>query len=421
MTALQQPPSIAVIGSGMAGLAAAYGCRKRGWRVTIFEAQAGHGMDAHALEVDGGVVDVPLRVMSRSLWSSVLGLADEVGVGSFAVNTYVSCSWSDRSTWFRNSRLPLLGWPMVGSWRYLNRRSLVIVRGFSQLARATRELHMRGDDSITLATFVDQQGFDPLFWRGLVLPLLTTICTCDEEHLLAWPARQLMLLFDGILHGDELVRLQGGTTALVRGLAAEIPRISDSPVTGVRETPTGVEVRNARGEGGLYDRVIVATQANQLDFLDGEQFSGERDVLGDIRFDSGELVVHRDQRFMPAHRRDWTVLNFMMDKALNQPTFSVWVNPVEPRMTQAEPVFQTWNPHFEPEPASILARVPLQRAVVHAGTAAVHKQLASWHQQPGRRVFYCGSWAYDGVPLLESAVRSAWAALDCIGEAPVVR
>ena len=89
--------------------------------------------------------------------------------------------------------------------------------------------------------------------------------------------------------------------------------------------------------------------------------------------------------------------------------FTVLVNAVEPTLAAAEPVLQTWNPLYEPDPETVLARVPLQRAVVHTGTAEIHRTLAGWHAEPDRRVFYSGSWAYPGVPLLESAVRSAQA------------
>lgn len=64
--------SIAVIGSGMAGLAAAYRARCAGHHVTVFEACDGHGLDAHALTAEGGLVDVPLRVMSPDAWPSLL-------------------------------------------------------------------------------------------------------------------------------------------------------------------------------------------------------------------------------------------------------------------------------------------------------------------------------------------------------------
>lgn len=110
--------SIAVIGSGMAGLAAAYRTRCAGHRVVMFEASDGHGMDTHALTVGDGLVDVPLRVMTPDAWPSVLKLSEEVGVGTFAVNTPVPCSWMSGQTWFKAGEIPLLGWPFVGSWAY---------------------------------------------------------------------------------------------------------------------------------------------------------------------------------------------------------------------------------------------------------------------------------------------------------------
>lgn len=405
--------SIAVVGSGMAGLAAAYQARRTGHNVTVFEAQNGHGMDAHALTLDGGRVDVPLRIMSPDAWPSVLRLAREVGVDTFKVRVQASCSWTDRHTWFRSGEVPILGWPFIGSLRYLNSRAMRLGYGIWQLRRVTRELE-RGSNNATVGDILEHHDFDQLFWRGLVLPMLATICTCEEKHLLSWPAAQLLSLLHGILHGSELNRLQGGTSALVHGLSKDLSLHAGSPVAKVESAPEGVKVHNERGEGGVFDRVIVATQANQLDFLDEKQFGEERDMLANIVFDSGELWVHRDTRFMPSREQDWTALNFQMDEALEKPMFTVWVNKVEPTLGGKVPVFQTWNPLFKPDPNTVLARVPLERAVVHSGTARVHEALGQWHRQPGRKVFFCGSWAYEGVPLLESAVRSANAAVDAI-------
>ena len=406
---MSQTLSIVVIGSGMAGLAAARLCRDAGHRVTVFEARTGHGMDTHSLRLDGGLVDVPLRVMNPHAWRSVIALAAQVGVGTYAVDTYTACSWDDGETWLRSSRLPLLGLPWVAEWRYLNRNSLRVARGFMQLRRALRLLQSPGDDALTLAGFLARHDIDPLFWRGLILPILTTICTCSEDHLLAWPARDLMALVETIVHGDRLRRLQGGTPALVAGLARDLALIAGSPVVSVRRDGDIMTVRNARGDVVSADHVIVATQANQLGFLDPEAHARELDLLSAIRFDRGELWVHRDTRFLPARRQDWSALNYRMDRGLKQAMFTVLVNAVEPTLPGDAPVLQTWNPLFEPDPSTVIARVPLARAVVHGGTRAAQDALAALHAEPDRRLFFCGSWAYPGVPLLESAVRSALA------------
>jgi predicted NAD/FAD-binding protein len=411
--------NIAIIGSGIAGLAAAYRCSQAGYAVTLFEAQAGYGMDTHQLHCYGGVVDVPLRVMSAERWPSVLSLAAEVGVETFTVNTFVSCSvLADRptapsqqallQTWLRSSRLPYLNLPFVGSWRYLNRNSLIISRGLWRLAHAVKQTQQlpQGD---TLADFLARESFDPLFWRGLMLPILITICTCDEAELLTWPTEQLLGLLHDIMHGKSLRRLRGGTSALVKQLAAATKATCHmgSPVQQIEEMADGIRGQNARGDGGLFDRVLIATQANQLDFLAQTDYQTERDILAGIPYANGELVVHQDTRVMPRRRNDWTALNFHTDAQLNQATFHVWVNAVEPSLHGKPPIFQTWNPVFPLQPDKILSRTAFQRAVVSPTTAGILRQLHGWHQQPQRRLFYIGSWAYEGVPLLESAVQSA--------------
>jgi uncharacterized protein len=407
--------SVAVIGSGIAGLSAAHGCTSAGLSVSLFDSQAHIGMAAHTLEVDGGIVDVPLRIMNPNAWRSTLALAKRVDVSTFAVTVDTSCSVSDGAAWFRSARMPLTGWPIAGSWRYLNTRGLRLGLGLAWLARLTQRLQKTRVQS-TLAEVLRDESVDPLFWRGLILPILLTICTCDEEHLLAWPAGELLGLLQGVLYSAESMRLRGGTAALADALARGTLCHLGSRVTEVRQSRAGVEVVNARGDGGRFDAVIVATQANQLAFLDAAQFGTERQLLQGIPYARGELVVHRDARFMPRHRRDWAALNFQMDAAMQRSTFTVWVNAVEPPLADKAPVFQTWNPQVEPAAESLLLRQPLQRSVVNGGTRGILRQLRQWHREPGRRLFYCGSWAHPGVPLLETAVRSAQAVVKRLGQ-----
>lgn len=409
--------TVAIIGSGMAGLAAARLLKDAGHEVTVFEALAQRGMDSHTVFLNGGIVDVPLRVMSPLIWTNTLALARHVGVNTFGVETFVSCSWLAEQqqytghTWFRTTRLPFANVPMLGSWRHVNRNALIVLKEFVRLALQTYKLNEQQNQQLSLGEFMQQHDFHPLFWRGVILPILTTICTCDESYLLAWPALRLLQMLDQIMHGVPLVRLQGGTPALVKGLAQDIHFVSGSAVTQLRHvTENGVQqvlVANARGEQQLFDYAIVATPTNQLDFLNEQQFGRELQLLRQFKFDRGELWVHRDLRFMPLKRREWTALSYSIKPDLSASMFTVWVNAVEPSIKDQPPVFQTWNPLFEPQADQVISRTALCRAVVDHNSQQALQALEVLHQEAGRQVFFAGSWASMGIPLLESAVQSA--------------
>jgi predicted NAD/FAD-binding protein len=399
--------TIAIVGSGMAGLAAARIFKDAGFDVTIFEALPAHGMDSHTLFMHDGIVDVPLRVMSPLIWKNTLSLAKYVGVNTFEVNTFISCSWEDGKSWFRTSRHPSSKLPIVGSLRYLNINTGILVKNFIKMAWVVRQLKKQPNAQLTLGEFLEQYQFHPLFWRGIMLPILTTICTCQESYLMDWPAFRLLEILEKIMHGETLVRLNGGTPALVKGLSKGITFISGSPVTQVSQQAEQVLVKNERGDAALFDRVIIATPTSKINFLADEQCAEELHLLKQFAFDRGELWVHDDPRLMPRKKQDWTALNFLMKPDLSTNMFTVWVNQVEPTLQGKPPIFQTWNPIIEPRAEHVISRTPLVRAVVNQQSCAALEKLEVLQSAPDRQIYFCGSWASSGIPLLESAVQSA--------------
>ena len=402
---------IAVIGSGMAGLATARILKDAGHNITIFEALPGRGMDSHSTEFEGELIDAPLRVMNPHLWKNTLSLATYLGIQTFPVRTYMACSWlfEDKTeTWLTTTRTRIGNFPIINNRKGIKQYGWRLVKGMLQLKTAISQFFKSDNQDITLAEFINQNDIEEVFWHGAVMPVLYTICTCNPKTIGDWPAKPLLTFLRQLTDGDALLRMQGGTPALVDKLIQGIEIRSGSAITHVKQQGDKVQVENSAGETYQFDRAVIATPTNKIDtFLDQDQFKEDIDLLKQFKFEQGQLVIHTDTSVMPPKRKDWAVLSYMMDRKFTRQQFTVWLNAVEPSLVGKNPVFQTWRPVTEIDPKKIISSVTLTRAVVNSETVALNKQLQQRHKQADRKVFYCGSWSCDGLPILESAVTSA--------------
>jgi len=245
------------------------------------------------------------------------------------------------------------------------------------------------------------------------------ICTCHPKTIGEWPAKPLLEFVRQLTEGEALLRMKGGTPALVNRLIEGIEIHSGAPVQKVEEHGDKVLVDNGQGESKAFDRVVIATPTPVIEnFLKQPQFADDIDILKKFRFEDGDLVIHTDPVVMPARRKDWAVLSYMMDRKFTRQQFTVWINAVEPSLVGKNAVFQTWCPVIDIDPKKIISKVKLTRAVVDLETVALNKKIQQRHLQQNRKVFYCGSWSCDGLPILESAVTSAMHIAEILG-APV--
>ena len=402
---------IAVIGSGMAGLATARILKDAGHNITIFEALSGRGMDSHSTEFEGGLIDAPLRVMNPHLWKNTLSLATYLGIKTYPVRTYMACSWlfEDRTeTWLTTTRSRIGNFPIINNRKGLQQYGWRLVKGMLQLKTAIAKFFKSKDQDITLAEFINQHEIEEVFWHGAVMPVLYTICTCNPKTIGEWPAKPLLIFLRQLTDGDALLRIQGGTPALVDKLIENINIQSGAAITKVSEQDDKVLVENNKGEQQFFDRVVVATPTTKIEeFLDATQFADDIALLKQFRFEQGQLVIHTDPSVMPPKRKDWSVLSYMMDRKFTRQQFTVWLNSVEPSLVGKNAVFQTWQPVTDIDPKKVISTVTLTRAVVDSQTVALNKALQQRHKSANRKVFFCGSWSCDGLPILESAVTSA--------------
>lgn len=402
MTLVRQ--KVAVIGSGMAGLAAAWKL-KADHDVTLFERQPRLGMDALGVDVGGQRIDVPMRVVYEAYYPSLCRLYREAGVelepleysGSFTESgqTYLS---------YRNMRIGRHALPMLRIHRSWARNTLPLVWDALRFFRCVRtELSSGAADHRTLADYLQWRGYSQAFSEGFLVPLMAGICTCTLDSVRHYPAAVVLGYFAAGLFSMPVCRARHGISDVVTRLTAGVQQIRlGVAVDTVVPADDSVRV-NAGGADLRFDQVVIASQANHaLAML--ECSVAERQALSSFSYQSSDVVMHSDERLAPPHRSVWGPVNFIVDARHQAPMATIWMNTVHD--TLPGDLFQTWNPIIEPRPQRVIHRVRVQRPVVDAASQHGLQLIEALHAQSDRRIWFCGAYAAPGVPLLESAAAS---------------
>ena len=403
---------IAIIGSGIGGLTAAWLLDRAGHNVSLFDRSSAPGMSAHGWpspwpEIDRKI-DVPARLFNSEQWPRLLELYRLLGVKFETANASQSFSIRGDRTYLS---LDHDHRPQAFAATLLNgesRRILLEAKRLRKIGLASLR-----DDSVsdeTFASFLDRNQFDDSFRTRFLFPVLSsTVCTCDYGALENYPAAIILSGLAGITEA-KLLRTSAGTedvaTRLLRG---DVDLRLNAKVSGVVQNSNSAEVRwqfieqqfSRREE---FDQVVIATQANHaLQLLHRD--SPEHACLSLVEYQELEIVVHRDKEFMPPSPGNWRTFNVISNESLTRSMCSVWLNDYYPEFPDQPPLIQTINPIGLPKREHTICRVRLQRPVVTRASQEVGSKL---NVDPGKtRIWFCGSYASRGIPLLETAVESA--------------
>lgn len=404
---------VAVIGSGLAGLAATWLVGRHA-HVTVYEAHPVPGMGAHSVRLgrngEGPLVDVPLRVLTPAYYPTLLSLYGRAGIAVAAVDYAASFSRLGGGTYFhyRNLRVGRRSLPWVTPSGLLERHTRRIARDLVRLHRRgpvhLREGRLAGQ---TLASYLESEKYGKAFVEGFLLPAYASVCTCSTRAIRDYPAELIVHYFCSGVTTQGVMRAVGGSEEVVRRLLAPAAEVR----TGVavqRVAPDGEGVQVLERAGGVrrYDRVILATPADRgAEMLEGDE--ALRSVLSSVPHESSRVLVHRDPRLAPRDRLRWRSVNFIVSDDGPAPMATIWLNRVQDGLDPATDLFQTWNPAVEPDPALVMAEARVSRPVVTLATREVPARLAALAEDPDRRIWAVGSYAEEGIPLLESAAASA--------------
>jgi len=406
---------IAVIGSGISGLAAAWYLGKD-HHVTLCERGPNIGMDAHSVEIptaQGSVyLNAPMRVFFEGYYPTLTQLYRDIGIEFEPVKYSGSFSQPHGDSFFhyKNHWLGALTLPWLTGRSRFNRQAWQIGRELLRFLRQAKQNKRSGSqatDQITLQDFLQQNGYSTLFAERFLYPAFAGICTCSYDSLRNYPASMLLEYLDSDLTWSRVNRLSHGARDVAQRLSANATEVRcNLELTEITANDHGVVVTSSNGETETFDHVVVATQANQARKLISSH-STEAAILSRFQYEQSRLMIHSDTALAPTNRKDWAPVNFLLSDQHDKPMASIWMNKIYPQLANQAPIFETWNP-FQPVAADkVLIDAQVERPIVTQDSLQAIQALEKLHQQPNRRIWFCGSYAHRGIPLLESAVTSA--------------
>lgn len=410
---------IAVVGAGLAGLAAAWLLGRR-HEVVLFERHPRPGFTAHSLTLpEGARVDVPLRVFYAGYYPTLTKLYAALGVASEPVSYAASIEDGRGGLAFRYRNLRW-GAASVG---VMAPQDLLLGPGARRIglamlrfhARARRALAAGALEGLSIGEYVAREGHPREFGEHFLWPAIATVCTCSTAQARDFPAAVIVdYLARGLARQAVRRALHGADDVERRLLAGGFTFHGGITIDAVRPDGDGVTVRCA-GSDLRFDHVVLATQANHARRLLADADAAEAALLDAFRYVPVEVLTHADAALLPARRRDWSPVNLRLAPDGAPPQSTIWLNAVQPSLRGRADVFQTVHPLAAPRDGTLLGRAMFERPLVDAASQAALATLPALHAAPGRRLWFCGAWAQAGIPLLESAVRSAHDVAEALG------
>lgn len=329
-SAAQSRRQVAVIGSGVSGLTAAW-VLARTAEVTLFEAQPRFGGHAHTHELtarqgdDARVgVDSGFIVHNDRTYPTLLRLFDELGVATQESDMSMSVRCDGCGLEYAGARGLRGLFPAPGNVarpRYLAMLGEVV--RFHRLART--ELDADVDAARTLGEFLGAAKFSPYFTAHFMIPLVAAVWSCSPQVALDYPVRYLLTFLDhhGMLtvFGSPTWRtVTGGSGTYVRAVTEQLHSVREGdPVRLLTRTATGVSVRTEADHVAEFDAAVIATHPNEALAVLDQPTVAESEILGNLTYSVNHTVLHTDTAVLPRRRAAQASWNYRLPACTAKP------------------------------------------------------------------------------------------------------
>jgi predicted NAD/FAD-binding protein len=399
------PSKVAVIGAGIGGLGAAWALARK-HDVIVYDAERRLGGHANTVDISDGErripVDTGFIVYNERNYPNLVRLFAHLGVPTEPSDMSFSVSRGRGRFEYQARALGLLTQPSnLARPAYL--RMIGDILRFTKGAPAA----LGAGSGETIDAFLDRLELSEEFRREFLLPVVACIWSSSFETMRGYPAEAMVRFLDNhgllnVLERPAWRTVTGGSRSYVSRIATSLePNVRlGRRVRAVRRGPDGITVHDEQGVE-RFDHVVLATHADtSLAILGDDATEDERKVLSTFRYQTNDVVLHRDETFMPIRRRAWSSWNYLDEGVADERvSLTYWMNRLQ-NLRTARPVFVTVNPAREPR--SIEERFTYRHPQFDRASVEAQERLPSL--QGRRRTWFAG--AYHGSGFHEDGLRA---------------
>ncbi|MDG1096837.1 MAG: FAD-dependent oxidoreductase [Methylophilaceae bacterium] len=390
---------IAVIGTGVSGLGAAYLLNEK-HDIVVFEKNAYVGGHSRTIDipVENGTLPVDTGFIVFNDWNypNLLGLFNQINVPY--QNSDMSFGVSINNGWLEYGSGGLFA-QRKNIFRPQYWRMLLDVFKFNKQALA----YIDQDPSISLGDCLDKLKMGTWFKQYYILAMGAAIWSCPVETIMKFPAQTFLRFFKnhGLLSINDRPQwytVTGGSREYKKRLIAPFEEhiLLNNGATKVVQKSKQIEVTDSHGSKRLFDHVIFACHADEALQMIEAPTADEASILSNFQYQHNQIIVHTDTSFMPQRQQcwsSWVYLSEQKQDKSNGVSLSYWMNNLQSLETKV-PVIITLNPARRPKENLIMDEHSFSHPIFDYNAIVSQDKLD--RIQGKRNYWFCGAYQRYG-------------------------
>lgn len=411
---------IAIIGSGISGLACAYFLSDK-FDVKIYEKNNYFGGHSNTVDVDYNgkkiAVDTGFIVFNHQTYPNLKAFFELMKVDYEKSNMSFAVKIDDGKLEYSGTNLSTVFAQLKNAFNPQFIKMLLDIIKFNK--KAVDILEKEFDATYTLQNLVQDLQLGQYFTNYYLLPMSGAIWSCPLETMLAYPAQSFVRFFKNhglltVANQPQWFTVSGGSRQYVKKIIAKVGEekfVLNHEVISVQRQSDKILVKSLQGEE-FFDFVIFANHGDQvLDILKNPLLE-EQKIIENFKYQKNLAVLHCDISVMPKSKKAWSSWVYSKNSHSSEKNIAVsyWMNNLQ-NIDNNYPLFVTLNPNCEIAADKIFAKFNYEHPIFDS--KAVASQAHIDEIQGLDRIYFCG--AYQKFGFHEDGIASAIAVINKLG------